>query len=207
MADKHNQEVNNGNQNQLAGRDIINLNVEKFIDNSDYLARKLPSKIAVIIPILSQALKKIDDTNLGKRQTTPYDITNKIEHNDLREYRVIVEKYGQYRQVLDATYEEIDNQDPGVKGNILRFINLRYDGIKANCLKGVDINNHEEVMRILREKSDYIMREVKRCIKDTVTLDPTFKISIEELEFCLVIIVCHAFIACKILEEPPNDYS
>lgn len=198
MLDKNHQEIK-GDNNQQAARDIIN-NTTIHVNNPDYLSKKLPSKVAIIIPILSKAVEKFEDKNLHKKVIQPYDISQKINYNDLKEYKGIVEKYGQYRQVLDTTYEEVDNQNPGTKGKILRFINLCYDQIKAKHIK--NIGARSDVMEVIRKNADLIMTEVKDCVKESTIIDSDFKVSIEEFQVCLVIIICHAFIACKILEEP-----
>lgn len=198
MKDGQKQNID-GNNNQQAGGDIVNI-ANTYVNDSNFITRKLPSSIALVIPKLSKAIEELDLVKGSRKKVNVYDISHKIDFNNLKMYKPLVEKYGYYRTAVESAYDVLDSEDPGVKNRILRFVNLQYDLQRSEILSKYD--KGKDTMEIIRDNSDQIMDNVRETIKKIVTSTETPIKDIEELDFCLMTVVCHAFIGCKILEEP-----
>lgn len=197
MKDDNSQKIS-GNNNQQAGRDIINI-ANTYINDANFITRKLPTSIALVIPKLSKAIEEMDLLKESKKVEV-YDISHKIDYNNLNRYKHLVEKYGYYRTAVESAYDVLDSEDPGVKNRILRFVNMQYELERSSVLSTHDRN--EDAMGVIRANSDLIMDNVRKAIRKIVVSAEAPIKDIEDLDFCLMVIVCHAFIGCKILEEP-----
>lgn len=177
---KSNQQTVLGMGNQQAGNNIY---------NNNYPIRslsKLPSIIAKLVPAICKIL---DDQEVASLRT-PYDISEKILHNNINKYIDIINDYGQYGQAIDSLYTAYDEEAPNTKAKIARFFTgiyykVRDDFDKSDPLYGDKVLSAS--VRILEEMIDYSSVEVFQ----------------EEAFLIPAILVCHAFIECHILPAPP----
>jgi len=194
-----------GNNNQQAGGNITNIDVQ--VNDSEFLLNKLPSKMAKILPLVSKAISQYDkdnENNMQKYKT--YSIEGKINYNDLKKYKLIVQKYGQYRLAVEGTYESFDNENPGAKRRILGRMNFLYDLEKGKIIASLTDPSDEEIFRAIRKNSDDIIDRIHVDLQNKLR-EAEEEIEQEDLEAPLAVLICHAFIECKILEEPPDDYT
>jgi len=175
----------------------------------DYISQKLPSLISDVVYRLSEILEDIDDSTYNQSLCEPknyddYDIEEKIEYNNLKKYKVLVEDYGVYGYIVDSVYSALDMEKPNSKKKFMQFIKLQYKKILGELLLiSHQKKNQSERIDIIREHSDLIMDKVQENLKRTfLESNDNDKIFIEELDYCLTLIACHAFIDCKILERP-----
>lgn len=183
-----------GNNNQQAMRDIINI---------DYLEHKLPSKISLTLPRISEAIDKVDNKQISfeHHPQSAYDIEEKIKHNDLKKYRPLVESYGTYRLAVESTYDALDDEYPGIKNKILRHLRYTYDLKKSDLLSNIKLKENQSPIDIIRQNSDFILDNVLDSLRNELITTKELS-SIEDLGAPLMVVVCHGFISCKILEEP-----
>jgi len=153
---------------------------------------KYPSALNIVIGHIG-----IDFFNeeLQIEPMTAPDPESKIQYNEVRKYKAIIEEYKIYQGRLSKIYDEIERIGSTKKELVLRNIKNLYirekgkydsfDGIKANA--DTIISNVESELWNLIENS-------KKSHID---------IPIEAVEMSLLVILVDAFMRCSILEEPP----
>lgn len=146
---------------------------------------KLDTNLALIINILSK--EQWDGT--GREDTfNPFEINRKIEYNDLKATKELINEYKIYHYKIDKKYEEYDLQGANKSYSILRLINKFYieESIKSNHADTVFINVSNRVLQKVQESGNFIKTEF------------------ETLVLCVDILIVDAFIRCKIFENPEN---
>lgn len=183
-----------GHANQQAGGDIVNDNRVIHIANPSDFTRRTPSLIADLVPLLVAQDEPVPV------ESTDFDISEKIQHNNLRAYRQWVEDYGAYGHIVDQVYDEYDAQRPGTKTRIMRYFRSRYQCVRAETIAAA--SPQLEPLAVIRSSADAILsrilNEVRVMLRDT----DHGRTSLEDIEHCATIVVCHAFVECKILERP-----
>ena len=176
-----------GDRNIVAGGDIILPKV-----------RMLPSLLGRILPILMERIDAFKEVK--NPPSVPYKIDQKIDFNNLNSYRKSIEEYSIYGNIVDSTYENLDLNNPGAKRKIFQYLGKKYTDAKAEY-----ITNTNTEFRILKTYSDKIFKNTMLQIKRDLQNSKIKNITMEELEICVLVITCHGFINCKILENVPND--
>lgn len=183
-----------GDGNVQAGGDIV--------FNFESMGKKLPALMATVLPKLYEAIEAMESKKTP-RAYDEYKIDCKIEHNNLKKYKTLVEQYGIYGAAVESVYDVLDAEKVGAKNKILRHFKLQYDIAKSDMVKSLDDATDKEIIRTIREKSDDIMDKVLNTGKDELINSSNLPdVTRGELDLCMVVMVCHAFIECKILEAP-----
>lgn len=172
-------------------RHIHNLNIpdqkkiwefikEELVNDPDL--NKLDSNLAAMVDILC----KVDwSAKAEPPNVDPYDITEKLDTNNLDIGKEIVAEYGVYYNHMDKIYDAYDEQA------INRSLSIWH------VIKG-------EYLRASQSKSgDELLFSIIDSVKSIITESANFAaISQEELELCVNILVVDAFIRCKIFTRP-----
>ncbi|MCZ0933427.1 MAG: hypothetical protein OXJ52_09805 [Oligoflexia bacterium] len=148
---------------------------------------------------IAKIVSNIEDV---ENDTNFYNIENKIQYNKLDTFVYLLNQYGTYGGQIDELYEEHDKLRPGVKKQIFKYFKTKYLLEKQKILSTTKNN---DPLSVIRKESDNIMRSVFEVFKDDLKKSNNFKGDMEDIDSCLLAIICHAFINCKILEKPPND--
>lgn len=149
---------------------------------------KLDSDLASIIDILA---KENFDGIESSINIDPFEIERKIEFNELEETKKKIDEYMIYHSRLNSKYAELDSFGANKSLYVLNQISRIYQKV---CIELSDAN------------ADKIFLQVIDNIIQRILNSQNFnKISIDELEFCVDIIVVDAFIRCKIFKNP-NKY-
>ena len=146
---------------------------------------KLDTNLALIINILSK--ERWDGT--GREDAfNPFEINRKIEYNDLKATKELINEYKIYHYKIDKKYEECDLEGANKSYSILRLINRYYieENMKSNDADTIFINVSNRVLQKVQESGNFIKTEF-----DTLVL-------------CVDILIVDAFIRCKIFENPEN---
>jgi hypothetical protein len=181
-----------GQNSQQAGHNIIN--------NYDSLQKRYPSYLTKIVYHLEKNLESPVEQNIPN--INPYEITSKIEHNNVIRYRQTINDYGNYGAIIDNILESMDNEKPNSKKRFLDSIHRQYKLALGLCKR-----NHPNLneLDLIRLNSDDIIDIVFDKLKVLfITSDCDYDIMDEDINECIRIIVCKAFIDCKILEPPPK---
>lgn len=146
---------------------------------------KLDSNLASIINILA---KENWDGIIETIDFNPFEINRKIDHNQLKATKRIIDDYKIYHPKVDQKYEAFDALGSNKSYSVLQLISKFY--VKA-CL--------------IENEPDKIFLNVAAEIVDKVQSSANFiTIEFEILELCVDILIVDAFIRCKIFENPEN---
>lgn len=143
---------------------------------------KLESNLATIINILAKA-------DWGREydqpETIPFAIEEKIDFNDLRNSRELIDDYHVYCGKIDRIYTDYDREGSNKSWSVLEAIRSFYRAY-ARQLSG-----------------DALFDKVIECVTTRIVESPNFTlIPVEELELCVNILVVDAFTRCKIFKNP-----
>jgi len=153
--------------------------------------------------LLNQAINAIAETNFDEigtdeSQLKSFKISEKIEYNSLKRNKALVEEYCSYFGKINALYGELENQGSFKKEKLLRNIKLLYYKVK-----GKYVSSQENEVAIIQDNADNIYEDIENRLLDIISDEQS---NDEDIAFSLPIIMVDAFMRCKILEEPPNDY-
>lgn len=141
-----------------------------------------------------------------------YDIEGKIDFNDVIKYRSRIEDFYLYNNMIEKSYQALNEKMPAAREKSLNRINRYY----RDCIGDLEIVNKESLKeikckteknkafsQIIKDNSDEIISYVIEHVKKTCisALNAT-AVSIEEIEMHTEYIVFHAFVECKVLEKP-----
>lgn len=145
---------------------------------------RLDTNLATVINILS---KEVWDETSNWGAVNPFEIERKIEFNELKSSKSIIDEYVMYYGKVDQKYAEFDTQGTNKSKVVLASINRVYrEHQKDNSSDALFLKVVEEVKNKVLESSNYE------------------QIPIDELELCIDILVVDAFVRCKIFENPVN---
>jgi len=171
---------------QISGLDIDDQRrIADFIRKelgAEVNARTLETNLAAVIKILAK-----QDLRPGNSavETTPFNVDEKIEFNNLDASRDIIDDYLVHHSRVDRIYTDFDR---GGANKSLSVLNA----IRGFCLA------HKVQLR-----GDALFRKIADCVADTVQTSLNHEpLPWEELELCVNILVVDAFVRCKIFKNP-----
>lgn len=142
---------------------------------------RLESNLAAIINILAREVW----SNESSERPIPFNIDQKIDFNDLKAARDVIEEYNFHYSRVDRIYADYDMEGNNKSLSVLDMIKRLYVRNKT----GLD--------------NDDLFFKIIDCVAEQVQGSPNFTpIPIEELELCVNILVVDAFIRCKIFKKP-----
>lgn len=144
-----------------------------------------------------------NDSQYEKRSLPP-DIEQKLEFNNVNTYRFLIESnYSENAFYLENAYQALDSEIPGRKKVFLNYINFLYLESLGNIAKE---NKGMTKMEIINTYADTIISNVisSLMIKVSTNTNEIKHLSSESINYNIVTIVCHAFVDCKVLENPNN---
>lgn len=165
--------------------------------------RRLPSLLPKFIERLAELVNTEENVENGALNTQPYDINDKINHNNLIAYKDLVDDYGSYYYTCERAFEIINSSiKHGSKTSILRNISEIYKEKKRILILENKVNPVPiDLIRLNADKLiDQVRKEVKERIENAYTDEDIFD---DDIDFCLSVFLCYAFCECKILEKPP----
>lgn len=188
----------------LNNQTIVN---NKIVVDEKYLRHLLtfqnnPSDVNQIVLTLYNAISE-DNANFDKRNLPP-EIEEKISFNNVISYKPLIEtNFSENGFYLDSAYEALDSDTPGRKKLFLGFINQLYLSILGEHIKK---NSQLDKLTVIRANADTILVEVinSLLIRISNNVKSIEHISSERIENIVIAIVCHAFVDCKVLENPNN---
>jgi len=164
---------------------------QNFERNIDLISRH-PSAINTVIKSISENI--FDEMYEDKSYSLP-DTEKKILHNNVVKYKGIIDEYKVFQGKLKKIYEEIEKQGSLRKELLLLNIKTIYLEEKKNY----------ESFEHIRSCADDIIDNVKNRLLNIIerSNNPNTELPFEAIEIGLYVVMVDAFIACKILEEPP----
>ena len=166
---------------------------------------------AKTISILSQVIKNIskniavnEEVDLKNKNLIPFKIEEKIKHNIILKYKRKFEKYKMYYSICDQVLNMFDDSLTNNKEKLLNNINDMYNDVigefiyEKQCREEIydDIDNIDLIKeeKLADKIIDLVMDKLRKRLGDDILE--------EDKDFGLNIIMCYAFVKCKILEKP-----
>jgi len=186
----------------LNSQTVVNNNItvdEKYLSHLLKFQNN-PSDVNQIVLSLYNAITS--DASSTESRALPPEIEEKINFNNVVTYRPLIEtNFSENGFYLDSAYESLDFDTPGRKKIFLGFINSLYlTTLGEYLMKSPAIDKLE----VIRNNADNIIVKVintllLRIANNSNTIE---HISSESVEYNVIAIVCHAFVDCKVLENP-----
>lgn len=175
---------------------IVNLDIMRQKEIYEFIKKELGSDIDIVkldsnLALVINILAKEDFNDIKTSiNINPFEIERKITFNELKETKKKIDEYIIYHPRLSSKYTELDLFGANKSLSVLNQISRIY---QTACI------------RLKNKNADKIFLQVIDNVMQKVLNSANFsKISIDELEFCIDIIVVDAFIRCKIFENPNN---
>lgn len=149
---------------------------------------KLDSNLASVINILS----KENYTRPAILIVNSFEIDRKIDHNNLQKTKDIIQQFAPYYHRVDSQYAILDSQGANKSTYVLQNINKSYvDETVANPNMSAD---------------DIFLKVIDNIVNKVLNSANYIISALDELEFCVSVLVVDAFIRCKIFKNPV-DYN
>jgi hypothetical protein len=158
---------------------------------------KQKNKISLNTSLLTLTINAIASADFEGEQDEsykPFNIESKITYNAIKRNKFLIEEYKVYYAKLATLYKELEQQGSFKKERLLRNVRHLYLKIKGKYSDGA-----ENSIDAIRAHADDIIEEVEG---ELLAIVDSSNISIENVSFCLSVIMVDAFMRCKIFEEP-----
>lgn len=196
-----NNKVNNNGliaNGSLENNGIINNGTITY--NYGNTSNKTTSILSKVIKKLGETAYEIDLHKPNKIDLTPFDIEKKIEYNLVIKNRPKFDKYKMYYIICDSVLNVMDNSLYQSKNKLMNMINDCYEDILGSILlKAHKAKEKKDKIELIQEQADEIIDLIKNKL---ICMLETNEIYYEDKELGVNIILCYAFMQCKILEKP-----
>jgi hypothetical protein len=172
---------------------IVNLDILKQKEIFDFIKEELgnetdivkfDSNIAQIINILSK-----EEFNINAQSNiNAFEIERKIQFNNLKITRRIIDNYIIYHSRVDKKYNEFDKLGINKSDSVLQLMQKQY--IQLLIDKG-SLSADEVFL--------YIIERIKNLV---ISSKNYIELPLDELDLCISILIVDAFVRCKIFENP-----
>ena len=184
---------------------IVNNNL---VVNEQYLSMLLslpnnPSDINHIVLSLYNSIA--DDTTVTNKRSVPPEIEEKINYNNVLVYKPLIESnFSENGFFLDEAYNALDYETPGRRKLFLSYINTQYLLVLGQIMNEKDI---KEKMLAIESNADTIITKIIDILLIRISKNSSLieHLSQESITNCVISIVCHAFVDCKVLENPNSQ--
>lgn len=165
--------------------------------STDGVMAKYPAGLVKVINQISSS-GLFDQDITADENLNSFKIEDKIQHNDIKEHKQILEEYKVYHGKLNKIYEEIEQEGSFKKEQLLNNIKRFYLSAKGKLTDG-SIDS-------VRGNADRLIDEVEKSLWQVIEKSNNLSedVLFEAIELSIQIIMVDAFMRCKILEEP-ND--
>jgi hypothetical protein len=144
----------------------------------------------------------VDNENQYERRNLPPDIDEKLDFNNVLTYRFLIESnYSENAYYLENAYDSLNSETPGRKKVFLNYINSLYLQVLGDLIKK---NQGMKRMEIVNQFADTIISDVISSLLISIASNTKeiSHLSSESVNLNVFTIVCHAFVDCKVLENP-----
>ncbi|MEA5402690.1 hypothetical protein VB776_07185 [Arcicella sp. DC2W] len=158
-----------------------------------------PTDLQLVVLSLYNNMKDNTSTKYVSRPL-PAFIADKIIHNDVNEYRFVIEsKFAEGNFWIKEAYSALETDRPGNKSSLQSYINFEYLKIKGKiCSNFAD----DEVLQLeeIRKNSDIIITQMIDLLLKKVNCT-ALDISYESALNSVTLVVIDAIVDCKVLEN------
>lgn len=146
----------------------------------------------------------IDNDTQYEKRSLPPDIDEKLSFNNVLMYRFLIESnYSENAYYLENAYSALNSETPGQKKVFLNYINSIYLKVLGDLYQK---NSKMSKNELINKFADTIISDVISSLLISVSANSKniSHLSAESINLNIITIVCHAFVDCKVLENPNN---
>lgn len=162
-------------------------------------SNKIASNFSEIINILGKQLASDTADLIGPSDS--FNIENKIQYNNVVNYKKIIDEYKIFVGKLGSIYKQFDQEGTNKTFNTLSNIKLHYIKV-LNEFK--DLSPGKPEMEVIQENADNIISEVEKRLLKEIEKSCNIVETKDAINISLQVIIIDAFMKCKLLEEPPK---
>jgi hypothetical protein len=147
---------------------------------------KLDTNLAKVINILS----KENFATIPKPAINSFEIDRKIGYNNLQTTRQLIENHAAFFPRVDQQYNALDKLGANKSLSVLQAINKSYieESSKGDATT-------EDLL---------FLKVIENVITKVLNSANYAEIALDELDFCVSVLVVDAFVRCKIFKNPTN---
>lgn len=190
LCDEHHTIIDNKENEKLFP---VSLLQEWKLSHESKMLYKLKNNSHLSMVINAIADLELKGVDLKEHQTKPFDIEVKINYNDIKRNKFIIDEYKIFYPKINGLYRELESQGNFKKEKLLRNINNLYLRTKGKYVVGDELTD-------IRRNADNIFEDIENELFVLIPEDGNF--CREDIVYGLSIIMVDAFMRCKILEEP-----
>lgn len=176
-----------------------------YVVDPEYLKHLLkfensPSDLNQVVLALFGAMDV--GTDQQDPRALPPEIAEKIKFNNVTVFKLIIEEnFSENGFFLDNAFNALDSDTPGRKQAFMKFIRNQYLLILGKYQKEHQCSSPVETAQKFADEviTDITQELLLRIAGNAKALG---HISKENIELIVLTIVCHAFVDCKVLENP-----
>jgi len=179
---------------QMILNKICPLDIDKLRELYEFVKKELGSEIDIVrldsdLALIIGILSEEDLSNLNTIENiNSLEIVRKIDFNNLKSSRLIIDDFKIYYNKIDKKYKEFDKL--GVNKSLAVLYSIRKHYIAA-------ISDNKCT------NNDILFLDIIQKVRSQILESKNYTdIPFEELDFCVSILVVDAFIRCKIFENP-----
>lgn len=174
-------------------------NVENGITIHNHNGVTRIPRYGVVANVVKLIADGADEASDSERLQDDYDIDLKVQHNDLRKHRILIDTYYEYASIIERAFSAVDSEKLGNKNKILKTIREFY--IASLYQRGWQ-KGHDR-MKLIRANADFIVDDVVEDTKSLVDECAGLKDCLYE-DFLIAVkcVVAYAIIECQVLEKP-----
>jgi len=135
-----------------------------------------------------------------RKRSVPADVVIKVDYNNLQSQRFILSQYQAYSASIETSYESIDKNIINGKAKVFMMLDKLYFTALSDI--GLDPFFGEVNIELIREHADNIIIKIIKGLKDFCYKSSNTPSDKESVEIGVNVIVAHAFVECRILENP-----
>lgn len=169
-------------------------NVEGDVNIGKSPEENVDSIINIIIRDIVTLSIKVDRLD----RTFPSKVSMKIDHNNLRQKRRIIQEYKSYSSQIEKAYAIADERVINGKQIAMSMLNNMY----FDALEKYEIDIFDIDITKIREHSDEIIDNIINQLKKFVYKSANVSSYKEQVEIGINVVVAHAFVECLVLENP-----
>ncbi len=190
---------------------ILGLNnkqeITKIVVDDKYIQQLIslpnnPSDLNKLVLLIHNGI--IDNDQQYEKRSLPPDIDEKLSFNNVLTYRFLIESnYSENAYYLENAYESLNTETPGQKKIFLSYINSIYLKVLGDLFQKEPTISKKQ---LINKYADTIISNVISALLLSVSSNSKeiSHLSAESINLNIITIVCHAFVDCKVLENPNN---
>jgi len=170
-----------------------------------YLTESAVQKVDSVVNFLLTEISQLPMDSLSTRKrSVPAAVIKKVNHNNLQTQQFILAQYQAFSTSIETAYKVIDANIVNGKAKVFLMLDDLY--IKALFDIGINPIMGEIDMMLIRQHADDIINKIIEGLKSFCYESSNVPSDKESVEVGVNVVVAHAFVECRVLENPDASF-